>query len=101
MSKNIDFIVDYKNLDILSEYNTEALKYPLILSIPHCGTVFPEEFLQNVLPSKDDLRKNEDVFVKDLLEPAFDAGVTALNMNISRAFIDVNRAKMEIDPNMF
>ena len=101
MSKNIDFIVDYKNLDILSEYNTDTLKYPLILSIPHCGTTFPEEFLQNVLPNEKTLRQNEDIFVKDLLEPALESGIAALNMNINRAFIDVNRAKMEIDPNMF
>ncbi len=101
MSKNIDFIVDYQNLDIMSEYNTETLKYPLIMSIPHCGTTFPEEFLQNTLPSEQDLRKNEDIFVKDLLAPAIENGITALNMNISRTFIDVNRAKMEVDPNMF
>lgn len=101
MSKNIDFIIDYNKLDIMSEYNTDELKYPLLLSIPHCGTVFPDEFLANVIPSMDDLRKNEDIFVKDLLEPALNNGVPALNLNISRCFIDVNRAKLEIDPNMF
>ncbi|MCM1324269.1 MAG: N-formylglutamate amidohydrolase [Acetobacter sp.] len=102
MSKNIDFIVDYNKLDVLSEYNTTELKYPLILSIPHCGTVFPEEFLASILPSVEELRKNEDIFVKDLLEPALTTGgITALNMNISRCFVDVNRAKMEVDPNMF
>lgn len=101
MSNNIDFIVDYSKLNIMDEYNTAELKYPLVLSIPHCGTVFPEEFLANTLPGVDELRKNEDIFVKDLLEPAIESGIPALNMNISRTFIDVNRAKMEIDPNMF
>lgn len=101
MSKHIDFIVDYSHLNIMDEYNTAELKYPLILSIPHCGTTFPEEFLANIETSAKDLRKNEDIFVKDLLEPALAAGIPALNMNISRSFIDVNRAKMEIDPNMF
>ncbi len=101
MSNNIDFIVDYSKLNIMDEYNTDELKYPLLLSIPHCGTVFPEEFLANILPDVVELRKNEDIFVKDLLEPAIQNGIPALNMNISRTFIDVNRAKMEIDPNMF
>lgn len=101
MSEHTDFIVDYSHLDIMEEYNTDELKYPLVLSIPHCGTVFPEEFLANISVSKEDLRKNEDIFVKDLLEPAIQNGIPALNMNISRTFIDVNRAKMEVDPNMF
>ena len=48
MSENIDFKVDYSKLNIMDEFNADVLKYPLILSIPHCGTVFPEEFLQAV-----------------------------------------------------
>jgi N-formylglutamate deformylase len=48
------------------------------------------------------LRKNEDIFVKELLEPTYkNDEVTALSLNIARAFIDVNRAKVEIDPSMF
>ena len=102
MSENIDFKVDYSKLNIMDEFNADALKYPLILSIPHCGTVFPEEFLQAVKYDAQTLRKNEDLFVFDLLEPAIrDAGIAALKLNLNRAFIDVNRAKVEIDPNMF
>lgn len=102
MSENINFTVDYKNLSLMEEYNTQNLKFPLILSIPHCGTIFPDEFLKAVRPTVAELRKNEDIFVKDLLLPALkDTGVAALCLNISRSFIDVNRAKVELDPNMF
>lgn len=101
MSEHIDFIVDYSNLNIMDEYNTTELKYPLVLSIPHSGTTFPEEFLANINATKEDLRKNEDIFVKDLLEPAIQSNIPTLSMNISRTFIDVNRAQMEVDPNMF
>ncbi len=102
MSEHIDFTVDYGKLNIVDEYNTEDLSYPLILSIPHCGTVFPEEFLAAAAPDVADLRKNEDIFVRDLLSPAINEGkIPALCLNISRVFIDVNRAKMEIDPSMF
>ena len=101
-SKNIDFKVDYKKLEILDEYNTKDIKYPLILSIPHSGTVFPEEFLMAVKPDVRTLRKNEDIFVKELLEPTYKQhNITAISLNIARAFIDVNRAKVEIDPSMF
>lgn len=102
MSENIDFTVDYSKLEVLSEFNGDALKYPLVLSVPHSGTVFPEEFLKAVKPGEAVLRKNEDIFVWDLLEPAvIEGGLTALKLNISRSFVDVNRAKVELDPNMF
>ena len=102
MGNNIDFTVDYKKLDILEEYNTKDIKYPLILSIPHSGTVFPEEFLRAVVPDVMTLRKNEDIFMKELLEPAYKQDeIATLSLNIARAFIDVNRAKVEIDPSMF
>lgn len=102
MSEHIDFTVDYSKLNILTEFNTEDIKYPLLVSIPHAGTTFPEEFLQNIAHDSSILRKNEDIWVKDLLEPALTSGgITAISLNISRSFIDVNRAKVEIDPNMF
>ncbi|MBP5698519.1 MAG: N-formylglutamate amidohydrolase [Alphaproteobacteria bacterium] len=102
MTKNIDFTVDYSKLRIMDEYNTDDLKYPLILSIPHCGTVFPKEFLKAATPDVKTLRKNEDLFVYELLEPAIkQQNIPTICLNIGRAFIDVNRAKLEIDPNMF
>ena len=102
MSQHIDFTVDYKKLNIMDEFNTDGLKYPLLLSIPHCGTVFPEEFLKVAVPEIKTLRKNEDIFVYDLLEPVIkQKEIPALLLNINRAFIDVNRAKLEIDPTMF
>lgn len=102
MSKNIDFKIDYSKLNLMDEYNTNELNYPLILSVPHCGTIFPEEFLRAVQPDVMTLRKNEDIFVKDIIEPAIkDGKIPALCLNISRVFIDVNRAKVELDPNMF
>ena len=99
MSENIDFRVDYNKFKVMDEFNTDELKYPLILSIPHCGTVFPEEFLRAVRHDVMTLRKNEDILVYDLLEPAIrDGGIAAIKLNVSRSFIDVNRAKVELDP---
>lgn len=102
MSDNIDFRVDYSKINVLDVFNDDEIKYPLVLSIPHCGTVFPEEFLNAVKTDVHTLRKNEDIFVYDLLKPAIDeAKITAVKLNLNRAFIDVNRAKVELDPNMF
>ena len=100
-AKHIDFKVNYKKLKIFEEYNTDEILYPLVLTSPHSGQVFPEEFLQAVKMPLKALRSNEDSFVDELVRPASDKGIPLLAMNISRAFIDANRDKIEIDPNMY
>ncbi len=99
--KNFDFKVDYTKIKIFEEYNTKDILYPLVLSSPHSGQVFPEEFLNAVSMPLNELRSNEDSFVDELVRPASDKGIPLIGMNISRAFIDVNRDKIEIDPQMY
>ena len=102
MAENkINFKVNYKKLDICEEYNTKNILYPLLLASPHSGQVFPHEFLESVKMPLEELRSNEDSFVDELLLPASECGIPLLSMNISRAFIDVNRDKIEIDPQMY
>ena len=102
MSGNhLNFKVDYSRLKIYDEYNTDNLQYPLVLSVPHKGQIFPDEFLCATTISQSELRCNEDSFVDELLQGAIQNGVCMLAMNIARSFIDVNRDKMEIDPTMF
>lgn len=99
--KHLDFKIDYTNLSVYDEFNADKLLYPLVLSIPHSGTYFPPEFLQNVCFEEKVLRRNEDLLVDKLLENAFAHGLTALKMNISRTFVDLNRDRLELDPTMF
>lgn len=99
--KHLDFQVDYSKLDIVSEYNVKKQRYPLILSVPHSGRVFPQEFLDNVCVDLHELRSNEDPFVDELVMEASSLGIPMLSLNIGRAFIDVNRDAIEIDPTMF
>lgn len=99
--RHIDFKVNYKELKIFEEYNSTDILYPLVLASPHSGQVFPEEFLQQIAMPLKDLRSNEDSFVDELIMSVSNLGIPLLAMNISRAFIDVNRDKIEIDPNMY
>jgi N-formylglutamate deformylase len=96
-----DFKVDYKKLKIFDENQITDIKYPVILSIPHAGTVFPDEFLNYTSRTIEELRSNEDLFVSDLIEPLMSEGIQVLSMNIARAFIDINRDKIELDDTMF
>lgn len=99
--KHLDFKVDYRNLKVFDEFNTDKMQYPLILSVPHSGTVFPPEFLENVRFDERILRRNEDLFVDKLLTGAVEKGVPTIKMNITRTFVDLNRNRLELDPAMF
>ncbi|MBR2299901.1 MAG: N-formylglutamate amidohydrolase [Alphaproteobacteria bacterium] len=93
--------IDYKKLDIYEEKAMDKLMYPLVLSIPHSGKIFPQEFFSLTSLSLNELRTNEDLLVDELLSPLEKEGVASVKMNISRAFIDVNRDKIELDEKMF
>ncbi len=101
MREKIDFNIDYSKLKIFEVYNEKDLKYPLLLSIPHSGTIFPDGFLQQINVSEKVLKGNEDLFVDELLAPAISQGICAIKMNVSRVFVDVNRDQIEIDREMF
>jgi N-formylglutamate amidohydrolase len=95
------FTVNYQNLSVCEEYGKADPSFPLVLSVPHAGKTFPPEFLAATSRTVDELRQNEDLFVDDLVKPLAKDGLTILSMNIGRAFIDVNRDQIELDPRMF
>ncbi len=99
--KKLNFKVDYSKLEIISEYNTQNQRYPLVLSVPHSGRLFPKEFLKHICVSEEELRSNEDPFVDELVMDASNLGIPMVKLNMGRAFIDVNRDAIEIDPAMF
>lgn len=100
-NKILDFRVDYSKLKVFDEFNVKDPNFPIVLSSPHSGNVFPEEFLQNSVLSEKDLRTSEDCFVTELVKQASDAGIPMISLNLPRTFIDVNRDKIEIDEAMF
>lgn len=93
--------VNYKKLKIYEEYATGKFAYPLILTLPHSGNIFPEEFFALTNLSIEELRSNEDLFMDELLAPLQEKNIAMLKMNIARAFIDVNRDKIELDEKMY
>lgn len=100
-NKKCNFKVDYSKMKIFECYNSEKVDFPLILSIPHSGTFFPPEFLEQVNDSVEVMRRNEDLLVDKLLQGAIDAGIPAIKMLVTRVFIDLNRDRLELDPAMF
>lgn len=64
---------------------------PIILSVPHCGTAFPDElkndFKKELIQAPDDT----DWFVHKLYDFAPSLGITMIHANYSRWVIDLNR----------
>lgn len=99
--RKLDFEIDYSKIKVFDEFNTKDIKYPIVLSSPHAGSLFPEEFLKNSILSEKELKTSEDCFVTDIVKKASDSGIPLISLNVSRTFIDVNRDKIEIDDSMF
>lgn len=99
--KILDFKVDYGKFSVFEEFNVQKPKFPIVLSSPHAGSFFPEEFLQNSALSEKELKSSEDCFVTELVKPASDEGIPLISMNVARSFVDVNRDKIELDNSMF
>ena len=101
MDNKLKFKINYKDMTVFSEKNTESPEYPILLSIPHSGTYFPPEFLKNVLSDAKTLRRNEDLLVDELVKEAMDYGLPTMKMEVARSFVDLNRDKLELDPSMY
>ena len=73
----------------------------MVLASPHSGRDYPPTFLASTRLTLAQLRRAEDAFVAELLEPAaLRHGVPLLAARYGRAWLDLNRDAAEIDPAM-
>ena len=70
---------------------------PIIISIPHSGTLYSNIFLKNILLSKKELQFSEDNYVDKVLNKALSQDVSYVKANFPRSFVDVNRSPLELD----
>lgn len=66
-------------------------RIPVILSVPHCGTSFPDEIIDHYDPEMIKAPDDTDWFVHDLYEFLLEEGVTMIHAKYSRWVIDLNR----------
>ncbi len=69
----------------------QTSEVPVLISVPHCGTAFPDElkneYKHSLIQSPDDT----DWFVHQLYDFAQEMGMTMITANYSRWVIDLNR----------
>lgn len=68
-----------------------STRIPIVLSIPHCGTSFPEELRDEFDPELMEWPDDTDWYVDKLYNFAPDAGITVISSVWSRWVIDLNR----------
>lgn len=80
--------------------NAAQPAFPVLISIPHSGRDYPPELIDNLRVSPADLMRLEDRYADRLVGPALAAGMTAIIAHRARAWIDLNRAEDDLDPEM-
>ncbi|MBH88046.1 MAG: N-formylglutamate amidohydrolase [Pelagibacterales bacterium] len=81
------------------ESNLNSL-YPIIISIPHSGNEYSENFLSSTQLNKNELEYSEDSYVDLLLIKIIKSNFSYVKANFPRSYVDVNRHPFEIDPLM-
>lgn len=64
---------------------------PILLSVPHCGTKFPDELIGSYHPELAKAPDDTDWFVDQLYDFAADMGIAMIAATYSRWVIDLNR----------
>lgn len=64
---------------------------PILISVPHCGTVFPPELKEQYKPQLIQAPDDTDWFVDRLYDFAPALGITMITANYSRWVVDLNR----------
>ncbi len=73
---------------IIPAKNSEV---PILLSVPHCGTAFPEELIEQYKPVLALSPDDTDWFVDTLYDFVSEMGITMIAAHYSRWVIDLNR----------
>jgi len=70
----------------------------VVFASPHSGRDYTWSFLRKTVLNEHAIRSSEDAFVDQLFECAPHFGATFLKAGAPRAFVDLNRARDEMDP---
>ena len=79
----------------------ETTAQPLLITSPHSGSHYPEDFLIASRLDAHAIRQSEDMFVADLFAGVETLGASLLAARLPRAYLDLNRAPFELEQELF
>lgn len=91
----------YRIADVVEVSPARGEEVPVLLSSPHSGRYYETELCDQTMQPHLLLRRSEDAYVDQLIETAPDWGAMTVSALFPRVFVDVNRARWELDPDMF
>ncbi len=68
-----------------------APRIPILISVPHCGTEFPDEIKSHYIPERINTLDDTDWFVDRIYKFASELGITIIKAKYHRWVIDLNR----------
>ena len=79
----------------------ETPAQPLLITSPHSGSHYPQDFLTASRLDAHAIRQSEDMFVADLFAGVETLGASLLAARLPRAYLDLNRAPFELEQELF
>ena len=92
--------VPFKNEKQEKSYKLEdpvVLQSGIVIASPHSGRNYRSSVKEQSILDPTTLRSSEDAFVDELMDFAPDLGIPLICSKIPRAFVDLNRARDELD----
>ena len=89
-----------KQIPSITEYSESNNKTPLMLTFPHSGECYPEDFFYNPSLSFEVIDFQNDKYVDELYQAHMPLGLSSIRANFARVYIDVNRHQHDIDSKM-
>lgn len=76
-------------------------RVPFVFNSPHSGRVYPQRFMELSQLDGWQIRRSEDCYVDELYAGVVALGAPLFRAHFPRAYLDVNREPLELDPAMF
>lgn len=76
----------------------DTLMSSVVVASPHSGRQYDPEFLRQSVLDEHAIRSSEDAYMDLLVDYVPDLGAPLLTATAPRAFLDLNRARDELDP---
>lgn len=86
-----------KKEDALTLHQPERLVSPLMLSFPHSGDIYPDDFGYDPALTYSEIDFPSDKYVDELFGHGKILGLSSIKANFPRAYLDVNRHQHDID----
>jgi len=78
-------------MDVYHIIEPKGARIPILVSVPHSGTFFPEDVLEKMNPEKARFPEDTDWFVNRLYSFCSEMGITMIVANYNRWVVDLNR----------